>query len=89
MSKYVLIVPSKLYPTRHIIKTSLERSRFPVQHSTVHTAVNHNRWLVEEWTSLNEIFRRNINLLKPTGHVMLQQFNIQQMYVLPGGILTF
>ena len=25
----------------------------------------------------------NINLLKPTGHVMHQQFNIQQLYVLP------
>ena len=24
-----------------------------------------------------------INLLKPTGHVMTQQFNIQQLYVLP------
>ena len=24
-----------------------------------------------------------INLLKPTGHVMHQQFNIQQFYVLP------
>ena len=24
-----------------------------------------------------------INLLKPTGHVMHQQFNIQQLYVLP------
>ena len=24
-----------------------------------------------------------INLLKPTGHEMLQQFNIQQLYVLP------
>ena len=24
-----------------------------------------------------------INLLKPTGHVMQQQFNIQQLYVLP------
>ena len=34
------------------------------------------------------IFDRNklrctINLLKPTGHVMHQQFNIQQLYVLP------
>ena len=31
--------------------------------------------------------RRNINiqvkLLKPTGHVIYQQFNIQQLYVLP------
>ena len=24
-----------------------------------------------------------INILKPTGHVMHQQFNIQQLYVLP------
>jgi hypothetical protein len=24
-----------------------------------------------------------INLLKPTGHVMHQQFNVQQLYVLP------
>ena len=24
-----------------------------------------------------------LNLLKPTGHVMHQQFNIQQLYVLP------
>ena len=27
--------------------------------------------------------RMNINLLKPTGHVMHHQFNIQQLYVLP------
>ena len=25
----------------------------------------------------------SINILKPTGHVMHQQFNIQQLYVLP------
>ena len=29
------------------------------------------------------IMKRFINLLKPTGHVMHQQFNIQQLYVLP------
>ena len=28
-------------------------------------------------------FRTNLNLLKPTDHVMHQQFNIQQLYVLP------
>ena len=28
-------------------------------------------------------FREKLNLLKPTGHVMHQQFNIQQLYVLP------
>ena len=27
--------------------------------------------------------RAMLNLLKPTGHVMHQQFNIQQLYVLP------
>ena len=31
-----------------------------------------------------EIFNiTTINLLKPTGHVMHQQFNIQQFYALP------
>ena len=60
MSKYVLIVPSKLYPTRHIVKIFLERSRPPVQHSTVNTVVHNNRRLVEEWTSLNKKCRENI-----------------------------
>ena len=32
------------------------------------------------WTLLHF---SGINLLKPTGHVMHQQFNIQQLYVLP------
>ena len=30
-----------------------------------------------------------INLLKPTGHVMHQQFNIQQLYALPTQYLCF
>jgi hypothetical protein len=30
-----------------------------------------------------KITRFAINLLKPAGHVMHQQFNIQQLYVLP------
>ena len=29
------------------------------------------------------VFIMHINILKPTGHVMHQQFNIQQLYVLP------
>jgi hypothetical protein len=28
-------------------------------------------------------YRQQCNLLTPTGHVMHQQFNIQQLYVLP------
>jgi len=27
--------------------------------------------------------QRNINILKPTGHVMHHQFNFQQLYALP------
>jgi hypothetical protein len=33
--------------------------------------------------SWNFTLGTSINLLKPTGHVMHQQFNIQQLYVLP------
>ena len=33
------------------------------------------------YSMLNVIF--HLNLLKPTGHVMHQQFNIQQLYALP------
>ena len=29
------------------------------------------------------VFTYTINLLKPTGHMMHRQFNIQQLYVLP------
>jgi hypothetical protein len=35
-------------------------------------------------TTVNTVqWEKGINLLQPTGHVMHQQFNIQQMYVLP------
>ena len=34
-------------------------------------------------TSISMLLTPIINLLKPTGHVMHQQFNIQQLYVLP------
>jgi len=32
---------------------------------------------------LQTVTLTDINLLKPTGHVMHQQFNIQQLYALP------
>ena len=44
------------------------------------------RWVVVDKTFIlapQVSFCRNFNLLKPTGHVMHQQFNIQQLYVLP------
>ena len=36
-----------------------------------------------QWHESLFIAHRSINLLKPTGHVMHQQFNIQQLYALP------
>ena len=38
---------------------------------------------VEYYVSWNFLKFNSINLLKPTGHVMHQRFNIQQLYVLP------
>ena len=40
----------------------------------------------KQWPSDSPGF---INLLKPTGHVMHQQFNIQQLYALPHCIYVF
>ena len=43
----------------------------------------------EQFTEISQYYAANIdshlniNLLKPTGYVMHQQFNIQQLYVLP------
>jgi len=33
-----------------------------------------------EW---RELHNEELNLIKPTGYVMNQQFNIQQLYILP------
>ena len=35
------------------------------------------------WEDILQALSDIVNLLKPTGHVMHQQFNIQQLYVLP------
>jgi hypothetical protein len=40
-------------------------------------------YCIDFWFSSYGLGKRAINLLKPTGHVMHQQFNIQQLYVLP------
>ena len=48
------------------------------------TAGNISVWeylRINEW--INERIKELINLLKPIGYVMKQQFNIQQLYVLP------
>ena len=66
--------------------------QLPVKHKTgsvtanVFTSFASKRDLLgTKW--YNEEYEENkyshFNLLKPTGHVMHQQFNIQQFYVLP------
>ena len=40
------------------------------------------------WSVLHTL-QRYINLLQSTGHVMHQQFNIQQLYVLPTHCICF
>ena len=35
------------------------------------------------------MFSESVNLLNPTGHVMHQQFNIQQLYALPQLFMCF
>ena len=37
----------------------------------------------EEIECFHSLNQNKVNPLKPTGHVMHQQFNIQQLYVLP------
>jgi hypothetical protein len=37
----------------------------------------------DKFTYSSTLITAFINILKPTGHLMHQQFNIQQLYVLP------
>ena len=39
------------------------------------------KYTIDSVLKIGDLFY--INLLKPTGHYMYQQFNIQQLYVLP------
>jgi hypothetical protein len=49
-------------------------------------ATSYLYFLTEKWKkkySEHSVSSYSLNLLKPTGYVMHQQFNIQQLYVLP------
>ena len=53
----------------------------PLQYFPLHICVN--GWVITlELSSVFSIWG-SFNLLKPTGHVMHHQFNIQQLYALP------
>ena len=48
-------------------------------YSSLHSWAHHHK----HFGLHHKILIDQINILKPTGHVMHQQFNIQQLYVLP------
>jgi hypothetical protein len=48
------------------------------QPCTVHSLSTHS-WFMLIYTDLDKIKDATFNLLKPTGYVMHQQFNIQQL----------
>ena len=57
-------------------KISDRNTKFPDCHLCPSFCIfPYSNWRTGDWTS--------VNLLKPTGHVMHQQFNIQQLYALP------
>ena len=55
----------------------------------VDSALESTKWHPNSWTAHrkrmdgNSVSKVAINLLMPTGYVMHQQFNIQQLYALP------
>jgi hypothetical protein len=55
-------------------------------YSEVHCEEDLNQRRV--FTTQAYIYDGDINLLKPTGYVMHQKFNIQQLYALPTLLLT-
>ena len=66
-------------------------SRGPATHIKSHTSLQKHLLALfsgsQQFCQLQQVLEGtgygNINLLKPTAHVMHQQFNIQQLYVLP------
>jgi hypothetical protein len=75
----------RLWKTAHRQQSNRRRfSSHRVPDICVSSAFNdtgqHKQCLAEK---MNRATKRSFNILKPTGYVMHQQFNIQQLYVLP------
>ena len=80
-SKYSLIISRNKTFVMHV------RCKYPFKLCTKCTLHGDNlmfRGTAKFTTDTTKVdtINRHINLLKPTGHVMHQQFNIQQLYVL-------
>ena len=67
------------YRTSHLIEIKKGKIAQNLQRneSTNYTVRN------AQFRTISRNYASSINLLKPTGHVMHQQFNIQQLYALP------
>ena len=63
----------------HSIKNKLAALRTPRLTTLHHRHHHHDHHLHH----CHQLIRLRVNLLKPTGHVTHQQFNIRQLYVLP------
>jgi hypothetical protein len=67
-----------LTPPNRVVET------FRQQFSTAHVRTVNTVTSAHFALGTNKLLSHSeVNLLKPTGHVMHQQFNIQQLYVLP------
>ena len=63
-----------------LTKKNVLKDRLTVSHLRLCVSSSVNIW--KEWSSSNTSWTQ-LKLLNPTAHVMHQQFNIQQLYVLP------
>ena len=74
-------------PTVHPLHTSGLIRWVSTEHEpiTCLKGADTNRWFAHSkyYVSFTQFRRLHVSLLNPTGHVMHQQFNIQQLYVLP------
>ena len=64
--------------------------KFPADYEKAHYRIHNSQSLVPVLSHINPVpppslnlSNISINLLKPTGHYMYHQFNIQQLYALP------
>ena len=72
------VFPAPLYFSRVVVETVMLQGQ-RTRNATYY--INLTNFITFSYQDNNSI--TVINILQPTGHVMHQQFNIQQLYVLP------
>ena len=59
----------------------MQSEEYAVSHKSLH--IECKGTFVPLCVTIGVVLRMKLTVLKPSGHVMHQQFNIQQLYVLP------